>query len=85
MKMKKTWSCCLFVVALFLMAETASACSVCFGGPGDQTTEAMGSAILLLLVIIVGILASLLGFMFHLIKRARAHGPLTLEAYNASR
>lgn len=72
------------ILVLLLLAgpiHTAQACSVCFGAPGDKTTEAMGSAILLLLVIIVAILTSLLGFLFYLFKKARESGPLTMEQF----
>ncbi len=60
-------------VALHIPA-TAHACAVCMGAD-DKTGGAINGAIFLLLGCIGGVLASLAGFAFYLIKRASVPMP----------
>ena len=80
--MKSSGSISLVVLAISLAASvmpaTVQACSVCMGADDSRIGPAINSAIFLLLGCIGGVLASLVGFGFYLMKRANA--PLPPEA-----
>ncbi len=61
------------------MPATVQACSVCMGADDSRTGPAINSAIFLLLGCIGGVLATLVGFGFYLMKRANAPLPPELE------
>ena len=53
---------------------TGSACSVCYGGPNNNTPlmQGMGWGILTLLVIVLAVLGGVAGFFFYVIRRGAA-------------
>lgn len=59
-----------------LMPGAALACPVCFGGdPDSAMIQSARWAVFALLGVTAGVLSGFVGFIFHLIKRARqAHG-----------
>lgn len=60
-----------WVMAILLMAsQKATACAVCFGDPNASMTKAVGSGILFLLVVVVGMLGALAGFFIFIARRA---------------
>lgn len=64
-------------VAIALLTPAAAlACPVCFGGdPDSAMIQSARWAVLALLGVTAGVLSGFVGFIFHLIKRARqAHG-----------
>ena len=64
----------LSILALTLLPKLADACSVCLGDPQSEQVQGMKYALLLLLVVTAGTLASLAAFFIYLIRRARACG-----------
>jgi hypothetical protein len=53
---------------------TVSACTVCYGGPNNNTPlmQGMGWGILTLLVIVLAVLGGVAGFFFYVIRRGAA-------------
>ena len=64
----------LSLLAITLLPRLAQACSVCLGNPQSEQVQGMKYAMLLLLVVTAGTLASLAAFFICLIGRARACG-----------
>lgn len=56
--------------ALFIEKSQAFACAVCFGGPEDAATQAASSAIIFMLFLLLGVLASFAGFFIYLARRS---------------
>ncbi len=54
-----------------MMYSFLMACAVCFQ-PGHRTSEAVGWAILVLLVIVTCVLGGLVALMIHLARRSKA-------------
>ena len=59
----------LATFALLAAPRLALACPVCFGGPDSPQTQAAQMGILALLVVTVGMLASIAGFFFVYLRR----------------
>ena len=59
----------LATLALLAAPRLALACPVCFGGPDSPQTQAAQMGILALLVVTVGMLASIAGFFFVYLRR----------------
>ena len=59
----------LATFALLAVPRLALACPVCFGGPDSPQTRAAQMGILALLVVTVGMLASIAGFFFVYLRR----------------
>lgn len=59
----------LATFALLAVPSVALACPVCFGGPDSPQTQAAQMGILALLVVTVGMLASIAGFFFVYLRR----------------
>ena len=59
----------LTTLALLAVPRLALACPVCFGGPDSPQTQAAQMGILALLVVTVGMLASIAGFFFVYLRR----------------
>lgn len=70
----RIWSKILLTCAILMISRFAWACSACFGNPDSPQTQAMGMAILTLLIITAGVLASLAGFFIYLIARKSQKG-----------
>ena len=49
------------------------ACATCMGAPGHQTSIAAGNAVVFMLWVLVAMAIMLGGFVFTLVRRARAH------------
>lgn len=49
------------------------ACATCMGSPGHQTSIAAGNAIIFMLWLLAGMAIMVGGFVFTLVRRARAH------------
>ncbi len=64
----------LSLLAITLLPKLAQACSVCLGNPHSEQVQGMKYALLLLLVVTAGTLASLAAFFIYLNRRARACG-----------
>ena len=70
MKRGRIWPA--LVLALWgLGGSTAWACAVCVGNPNDPQSIGMSKAILGMLVVTGGVLASFAGFFVMLIRRSR--------------
>jgi predicted transporter len=59
----------LATLVLLTVPRLALACPVCFGGPDSPQTQAAQMGILALLVVTVGMLASIAGFFFVYLRR----------------
>ena len=59
----------LATLALLAVPRLALACPVCFGGPDSPQTQAAQMGILALLVVTVGMLASIATFFFVYLRR----------------
>ena len=59
----------LATFTLLAVPRLAQACPVCFGGPDSPQTQAAQMGILALLVVTVGMLASIAGFFFVYLRR----------------
>jgi predicted transporter len=59
----------LATVALLTVPRLALACPVCFGAPDSPQTQAAQMGILALLVVTVGMLASIAAFFFVYLRR----------------
>ena len=61
-------------VAVVAMPRHAEACAVCYGAAGDKVNDAMAMAILGMLVVLMGVLGSFVGFFLYLRHRS-THTP----------
>jgi predicted transporter len=59
----------LATLALLAIPRLALACPVCFGNPGSAQTKGVQAGVLALLVVTVGMLASIAGFFFIYLRR----------------
>ena len=59
----------LFACALIATPDVALACPVCFGNPASMQTKGAQAGVLALLVVTVGVLASIAGFFFIYLRR----------------
>jgi len=66
------WPGVLIVAILALSAEPVLACPVCFGASDAPAAQGMNLAIFTLLGVTGSVLASFLGFIAYLMKRANA-------------
>lgn len=58
-------------LAAILLAPSAQACSVCWGQAGTPIAEAANGAIIFMLILLVGVLSSFIGFFAYLARKAR--------------
>ncbi|PTY03585.1 hypothetical protein DB346_06870 [Verrucomicrobia bacterium LW23] len=72
---------CALVLAL---PGAASACPVCYGAPGTQVTEAIDTAVLFMLGIIMVMMGSAGAFMWHLRTKAFSSAGAVHTTYVAS-
>ena len=63
--------CLTIVVALLLLHASAHACPNCYGDPESPVTDGMNMAIIGLLGVTGGVLASIAGFFLFLRRRIR--------------
>ena len=59
------------LILLTILPDIASACATCFGAADSPMVRSMNAGILSLLVVILGVLGGIVGFIFHLRKQAR--------------
>lgn len=59
----------LFTIALMMAPDAALACPVCFGNPASMQTKGAQAGVLALLLVTVGMLASIAGFFFIYLRR----------------
>ena len=69
----------LVTLSFAIVPSIASACTVCMGDGNSQTAGAINAAIFLMLGLIGSMLAALVAFAFHLMKRANSPLPPHLE------
>ena len=73
----------LWVVGYVLsLPRWAMACSVCFGAADEPQTKGMNMAIVTLLIIVCGVLASFAAFFIHLWRQSRLHHMPTMDFVN---
>jgi hypothetical protein len=59
----------LMTLVVLMVPKLAMACPVCFGNPGSMQTKGVQAGVLALLVVTVGMLASIAGFFFIYLRR----------------
>ncbi len=63
----------LLVPGMFLIAQNAEACSVCYGALGQPLTEGLNMGIICLLVIVLFVLGLFATFFIQLVVRSRGN------------
>jgi len=75
----------LLCLALALLPEHASACSVCFGEPGSPAARGLAMGVVALLGIVFVVLGGIAAFFIYLARRGSAIQPETVsETTNSS-
>lgn len=64
--------------------QSAWACAACSGRSDDVMAQGLNAAVLTMMVVLLSVLGSLLGFMAYLIRRAAKHPLAMTGAYGGS-
>jgi hypothetical protein len=73
-RLRKMFAVGTLMAIPLLVSQSARACAVCFGAPGDKNTEAAGHAILFMLGMLVVVLGSIFATVAVLAWRAHKKG-----------
>lgn len=64
--------------------QSAWACAACSGRSDDVMAQGLNAAVLTMMVVLLSVLGSLLGFMAYLIRRAAKHPLAMVGAHGGS-
>lgn len=68
--LKSVLAATLAVLMTFVLPHAASACTICYGEPGNPLTEGVSAGVLVLLGVIVAVLAWFGGMIIFFARRA---------------